>query len=307
MAPRTCDNLKQTLLTAALVLCCSFTCAQDAASCKQSDTYPITPLSVAGRNYEVQFDVAAVNATAKSVPVGPADSPRSICGVAVHDDHGAIVWQQMFARPSSAVDLIGTAYKLVANRGGEAIVLEVAAVSPGRINSGWITILHPANGRLEAVTPNLHFYGRVEHIPDKGPNVRQLVPDDVIRYQFWAGHYYLINLVRVDLRSGTLSHSCEQNCTLPVICSPKPTMKEETVSLYERPMGNGRKVELKPNINLECLEAYVENMSWSDISKGGNEPWLHVRVNGIDGWMRDDADLERLGLERVERTPDSLK
>jgi hypothetical protein len=151
------------------------------------------------------------------------------------------------------------------------------------------------------MTPELEFYGMMEHIPDAGRDRRQLVPGDLVRYQFWTGYFYVLRSARLDFSRNRLIVDCRGQCVLPVMCSATPVVAEASVALFDRPFGMPRKVSVTGPAKIVFLEAQVEDADniGQTSAAGTGRPWLHVRIERDDGWIQSPADLEKLGLRRI--------
>lgn|SRR5208282_1512214 len=223
---------------------------------------------------------------------------QTLVHLCVQGRDNKIVWERGFDRDTtSKTKVYGTAYE-VEGQSGKGIVVETARVCAKRIPAGSFTVFAQRNGHLEVVAADVRFYGMMEHIPDAGPDRRRLVPGDTIRYQFWIGNYYLLQGVRVDFAAGTLVPLCSRKCAFSVMYqTTSPLESEGTVQLFNHPFGDSRSVAVRKQSAIEYVEAYVEDIAKIDSVR----PWLHVRIDGSDGWMSEPADIQRVGLPEIAR------
>ena len=260
------------------------------------------PFALGGVHYTV---------TMESVPVAPAGSagggtqkhrPETLADVSVQDGSHRKFWERAFRRPDTPqATTVGTAYEVLGET-GKGIVLEFGTLAPNRITAGWFVVLAERSGHLEQISPDVRFYGSMEHIPDAGYEQRRLVSGDKIRYQFWMGGYYLLRKLQVNFQARTVISSCARRCTFPVIAETNPLAANVTIELFDRPDGRSHPVQLRRQSRPEFVDAYVNDMAAIDASPSGphDRPWLHVRIDGNDGWVPDVA-AEELGLHGVKR------
>ena len=204
-------------------------------------------------------------------------------------------------RDTSRASVVGTAYE-VQGETGTGIVVETAKILKDHVNAGSFTVLAERNGHLQAIGPDVKFYGLMEHIPDAGPNTRRLVKGDLIRYRFWTGNFYLIRGVRVDFTAGRVVPLCTRDCTLAVLCNQTPLQSEASVQLFDHSFGNPRTVALQKQTRIELLEAYVRDVADIDSVLPSHEvqPWLHVHIDENDGWISEPTDLQKVGLTHID-------
>jgi hypothetical protein len=140
--------------------------------------------------------------------------------------------------------------------------------------------------------------------------------DDILVDRWWNGYYTVLIPIRVDFTRGKLAPSlrcrrldenAEWNdlCEFPVETRRQPSSDETFVRLFPEP-GSGavpRHVVVKPDSEIEFLSALAPNL----FDEAGNRRplsvdvllWLKVRIDGREGWLREDEDLLALGLHRA--------
>ncbi|MEI6670212.1 MAG: hypothetical protein WCP29_18865 [Acidobacteriota bacterium] len=221
----------------------------------------------------------------------------------VLDGNNRAVWQRAFDwPPSTDTRVFGTAYR-VEGSNGSGLILEAATTSTSDIPAGSFIVLVPRNGHLQVATPEVRFFGMMEHIPDAGKARRRLRDGDVVMYQFWTGHFYLIRAAQIDFSGGRLIPDCSGRCTFNVKCDASPITADSSVQLFDHPFGASRGVPVTKESKLTYLNAYVEDTNELDSlreSRNGR-PWLHIRVDGNEGWVAGPTDLQTIGLSPIAR------
>lgn len=277
--------------------------AQVASTCEtraipNSSVHKFGPFEIGQSKYTVLWvgtSLAGSASTGESAQETTRD--QSLVHICVQDGDNKIVWERAFDYDTtSKTKVSGTAYE-VQGQSGKGIVVETAKVYAKRIPAGSFTVFAQRNGHLEVIASDVRFFGMMEHIPDAGPDRRRLVPGDAIRYQFWTGNYYLVQAIRVDFAAGTVVPLCSRKCTFSVIYPASPLESEAMVRLFIRPLGGSRSVAVRKQSTIEFVEAYVEDIAKIDSVR----PWLHVRIDGNDGWMSEPVDIQRIGLPEIAR------
>jgi hypothetical protein len=225
----------------------------------------------------------------------------SLAHICVQDGDRSTVWERPFEwDAASETRIIGTAYE-VQGQTGEGIILETSKISAKHIPAGQFTILAQRNGHLEALIPEVKFFGMMEHIPDADHDRRRFVAGDVVRYQFWTGNYYVVRGIRVDFGAGTVVPLCSHKCTFSAMYQATPLEGDATVQLFDHPLGESRRVAVRKQSTVEFLDAYVDDIAKIDSVRhcSDGRPWLHVRIDKNEGWMFGPADMQKVGLPDV--------
>jgi hypothetical protein len=138
--------------------------------------------------------------------------------------------------------------------------------------------------------------------------------DDILEVRRWTGYFSLLVPVRVDFAAGKLlpSRRClrmiepgqwAELCEFPVEAEREPAAEDTFVRLFRAPESNltPRHVVVKPDSGVELLSALGPNVfdahgKWRPPPEG-DLPWLRVRIDGREGWVRGVEDLLALGLQ----------
>lgn len=187
---------------------------------------------------------------------------------------------------------------------GAAIVVEAYRVNSGQVPAnatGWMIAFVKGGKELRLAGPEIRFHGQIEHLPGPPLGPRRLVPGDWIRTREWTGHYSLIRGFRADFRTPAIAATCVRNCTFAVVAQPQPLIAGRTCRLHAEPLGPAVTVVLQSDSKVEYLDAYVGDPTRYDRASGDlvARPWLHVRVDGREGWLTDSDDLAAIGLPYV--------
>lgn len=202
--------------------------------------------------------------------------------------------------------------------------------APEPESSGWWQVFGAVDGKLRAFCGPILLVGdllpadRSERAPAPGTPIT--APGDVLQFKVWAGRYRLIFPIRIDWTRGALTPAqpCEKAgasagaCDYGVVPEDQRYIGEMTfVRLCINPTDGCAKPErvvVRRDSKLELLATRAEVRfdpgklsGWSGDPKnamsdaGGisimsKEPWLKVRIDGKEGWIHGQEDLDALGM-----------
>ena len=153
----------------------------------------------------------------------------------------------------------------------------------------------------------------------RGPEV-QPVSQDVLRFKEWTGNFNIVYDVVIDWMQAKVrpAWTCRQMtskgqssaCRYEVQADPVHSQEMTFVRLFSEPDEGftAKHVVIKPDSKIEVVEAQVpvvwtanQDNTTFQVSSTGNEPmgsqmWLHIRVDGVDGWISGEEDFEAIGL-----------
>ncbi len=77
------------------------------------------------------------------------------------------------------------------------------------------------------------------------------------------------------------------------------TPRDATVELFERDFQHATKLSISKRSKIKLVDAYVEDTTGLPALR--TAPWLHVRIDGKEGWISNPADLKKIGLPYIPR------
>jgi hypothetical protein len=179
--------------------------------------------------------------------------------------------------------------------------------TPSAPSSGVSCQVFALNGeRLAPLFSPLTVYGQVYELPHgSNTNALRLFDRDTIKFGVWTGWYEVIVPVKVfdRLRVVPLHHnSTFIYNAFDVVVKRRYSEEETFVRLFSQPELSSipRHVIIKKNTKVEFLWAYARE----SIAYGAYEcaitinelPWLKVRIDDKEGYVRDPEDLLALGI-----------
>jgi hypothetical protein len=152
----------------------------------------------------------------------------------------------------------------------------------------------------------LTVYGQIYELPHgSNPNARRLFDGNTMRFGVWTGWFEVIVPVKVldRLRVVPLHYySTFDYSAFDVIVERRHSEEETFVRFFKHPEVSSmpQHVIIRKDTRVEFLCAYAR----VSIGSGGAErvisvdemPWLKVRIDGREGFVRDAEDLLALGI-----------
>ncbi len=179
--------------------------------------------------------------------------------------------------------------------------------SPG--SGGSCQVFAMREGKLLPLFLPLHVYGtNYELEPGSSPNSRRLFENDTMRFGEWTGWFEVVVPLRVfdNLKVVPLHYSVASGYyACEVVVDRSPSAEDTFVRLFDYPNGSStpRHIIIKKETRVEFVFAYTkvaikQGIYGCSISID-QMPWLMVRIDGKEGFVRDAEDLRALGLRQA--------
>ncbi len=208
-------------------------------------------------------------------------------------------------------------------RFGQGILVEGGEL-PSAPNGGWwIQVFGLMNGKLGPMSGVLRTDGAFlgEQIESFKPTPMlvgqrpQAVSHDVLKFRMWTGNVSIIYGVIIDWIQGRVrpewtcltAQGQPAGCSYPIEADPARGSDLTFVRLFPEPESGftPKHVVVKPDSKIEYIEAEA-SVSWStdhdDVSFDVSDPgkvWLHIKIDGQDGWISGEEDFEAVGLPQA--------
>ncbi len=255
------------------------------------------------------------------------DSDETVEWWELRDAAGNAVYHQQLGvslQNGSFDDTESVGARLLTTKLGQGILVDGSSLPSAPEYSGWFQVFGMFNGKLVPFGPPMSTDGEFlgEAVDSFRPSVTfrgqqlQTVTRDVLNFRVWTGNFSVIYPVLIDWMQAKVrpAWTCYRQtakgmvaaCTYKVqIDSATHTSQDLTfVRMYAEPEEGFpvTHVVVKPDSKIEYLEGQMR-VDWSEtkdnISIGvGNdsEVWLHVRIDGQEGWIHTQEDFEAIGL-----------
>jgi hypothetical protein len=247
----------------------------------------------------------------------------------LRDDRGKTVYRQQYGlnfQDKTFADTEDVDARELKASFGRGILINGGSL-PSAPNSGWwVQVFGLVNGKLSAMGAPMSTEGdfigeEVETYQSsalfRGQQMRS-VSRDLLNFRVWTGNFSIIYGVLIDWVQGTVRPAwiCSRMtakgqvsaCRYKVEASPVRDKEMTFVRLFSEPEDGftPKHVVIKPESRIDYLEAEAA-VPWSadqnNISfgvSGGGQVWLHIRVDGQEGWISGEEDLEAVGLSAAE-------
>ncbi len=243
----------------------------------------------------------------------PGGAEQTVASVRIRGADGAVQFDKRLPYRVERARLVETAAvnaSLVEGKKGSGILLSYA-VSPSAPMSGrsW-QVLGVVEGQLRSFSKPVLLEGELVEDAD-GELVRtgwdSPLGTDVLNFRVWTGRFFVIMPLAVNWEWGYFRPAYHlAKCRWNVEAERRPAQGQSSVRLYPQPEDETSKAEdvaVTPASKVEFLGAeggVVWDEGAEQIWLGVSEAiWLRVRIDGKEGWLREPADLNAVGLPEV--------
>jgi len=206
---------------------------------------------------------------------------------------------------------------------GQGILLYGGGLPSAPGTGWWVQVFGLINGKLTPLGAPMSTEGGFigEDVENYQPTAMfrgqrpQTVSHDVLKFRVWAGNFSIVYSVILDWIQGTVRPAWRcttaqgqvSACRYKVEADPVRGKEMTFVRLFPEPEDGftPKHVVVKPDSKIEYIEAEVP-ISWStdqnNISFGvsnSGKLWLHIKVDGQDGWISGEEDFEAVGLPQA--------
>lgn len=254
------------------------------------------------------------------------DSDETVEWWEFRDGAGKVVYHQQLGvslQNGSFDDTESVGARQLKTKLGQGILVDGSSLPSAPEYSGWFQVFGLFNGKLvpfgAPMSTDGEFLGEEEESFQPSAMFRgqqpQTVTRDVLNFRVWTGNFSIIYPVLIDWIQAKVrpAWTCYRmtakgmvaTCTYKVQADASRTNNDLTfVRMYAEPEEGFpvTHVVIKPDSKIEFLEAQLP-VDWSadkdNIRIGaGNEAdvWLHVRIDGQEGWIHTQEDFQAIGL-----------
>jgi hypothetical protein len=292
------------------------------------------PFAIGGQQFTMSLEMKKIAGTVGQPP--PEGASETLWELEILDTNGNVVYQETFpyalANGRFVQVTTASAYVLSGNGGAALVIrfLTVPAVEPGTEGNpgreSW-QVFGLVNGRFAsfgAVLPvgqgaNITVGGVVAGVMVRGGIAVVPLASTAERLEFraWTGNFYAFVPVRVDwtggqwgegeqcygLAGGTLQKGgCNMRVEARREIQPGDTATAASLRLFSAPDGdpyNAQTVSVRSDSQTEFLETRAV-VRWREsgqrVECTFDDVWLHVIIDGLEGWVHTEADFAALGL-----------
>ena len=237
------------------------------------------------------------------------------------DSGGVIQYRDDFPYAVEAGGFCGASVKVISGSNGAGFLLDMACDPSAPESGGPWQILGLTNGKISPLGKPFSAAGRMgDFVPgkiNKTGTFTQIMPDE-LRIRLFTGYFHVSVALRVDWWEGglALAQHCfyqtghgfaPDGCEMPVEdVERQPGEQELTfVRMFRESnaqVGIPEHVVVKKDSQVEILAGKVfvtleESKSGINLDVGP-DIWVKVRIDGKEGWIHTEEDLQAVGLYR---------
>jgi len=226
----------------------------------------------------------------------------------IKDEKRAVHFKKVYSYdilPYGFSEAIAVQPHLLEGEKGKGLILYYDVVPSAPSSGHFCQIFALKEGDLDPLSLPLSVYGKITPL-SKGSSegVLKLAEGDTIEFRLWTGNYQIIVPVRIKFdemkvetpASGIYKVSTEN--TPEELRKPTPGARVSLFGIKDT-KSVPRQVTIKEDSMIEFVEAwtgiFVEEYEGA-LYISEEDPWLKVRVDGEEGWVKYEEDLSALGL-----------
>jgi hypothetical protein len=269
------------------------------------------------------FTVVAHN---KRMPSGKqGDFAQALASLDIANASGAVVHHEEFPHAVENGDFsesCSVSVNPITGSNGAGLLLDTGCLPSAPMSGGPWQVFGIVNGRLAPVGKPLYAEGEMgDFVPGKVNhvgNLIQILPDQ-LRVRLFTGYFFISVPVRVNWLEGklALAQHCfyqtghgvaEGGCEMPIEGVERHAGEQELTfvrmfSESNEQIGTPAHVVVKKDSRVEILAGKVL-VTWEEGKDGiglgvSDDIWVKVRIDGKEGWIHSDEDLQAIGLYRA--------
>jgi len=276
------------------------------------------PFTCGGQN----FMVVTHN---KRVPGKQGDFVQALASLDISDASGVVVHHEEFPHAVENGDFsesCSVSVNPITGSNGAGLLLDTGCLPSAPMSGGPWQVFGIVNGRLAPVGKPLYAEGEMgDFVPGKVNhvgNLIQILPDQ-LRVRLFTGYFFISVPVRVNWLEGklALAQHCfyqtghgvaEGGCEMPIEGVERHAGEQELTfvrmfSESNEQIGTPAHVVVKKDSRVEILAGKVL-VTWEEGKDGiglgvSDDIWVKVRIDGKEGWIHSDEDLQAIGLYRA--------
>ena len=237
------------------------------------------------------------------------------------DSGGVVHYRDDFPYAVEAGGFCAGSVKVISGSNGAGFLLDMACDPSAPESGGPWQILSLTNGKISALGRPFSAEGQMgDFVPgkiNKIGNLTQILPDE-LRIRLFTGYFYVTVPLRVGWWEGrlALAQHClyqtghgfaEGGCEMPVEGVERAPSEQELtfVRMFSESndqVGVPEHIVVKKDSKVEILAGKVF-VTWEESTSGinlgvGPDIWVKVSIDGKEGWIHTEEDLQAVGLYR---------
>jgi len=276
------------------------------------------PLTIGGQTFTIVLH-------SKRLPGQKGNFEQALASLEIFDASGVVQHREEFpyaVENGTFAESCEASVNPISGSNGAGFLLDTGCEPSAPESGGPWRILAVTNGKISPVGKPLYAEGQIGgFVPGKISkigNLTQILPDE-LRIRLFTGYFYVSVPVRVGWVEGklALAQHCfyqtghgvaEGGCEMPVESVERSSSQQELtfVRMFtesSEQIGMPAHVVVKQDSKVEILAGKVF-VTWEEEKSGiglgvGDDIWVKVRIDGKEGWIHTDEDLQAVGLYRA--------
>jgi hypothetical protein len=248
------------------------------------------------------------------------DVDATLALLEIVDGVGVVRYRDDFPYAAEAGGFCPASAKVISGSNGAGFLLDMACAASEPDSGGPWQILSVINGKISPLGKPFSAAGQMgDFVPgkiNKIGNLTQTLPDE-LRIRLFTGYFYVTVALRVGWWEGglALAEHCfyqtghgfaPDGCEVPVEDVERQPSEQELTFLRmfreSNAQGIPEHVVVKKDSQVEILAGKVF-VTWEEsksvINLGvGPDIWAKIRIDGKEGWVHTEEDLQAVGLYR---------
>jgi hypothetical protein len=275
------------------------------------------PFTSAGQTFTVVLH-------SKRLPGRTDPDAQSLAWLEMRDAAGATAYREEFAHAvdhGAFVESCAAHAEQLAGNGGKGVLVTVDCLPSAPLSGGPWSVFGVVGGRLKRFGAPLVADGMLGSfkpgtVTRSGPVTQTLA--DMLTLRLWTGYFFVSVPIRVDWQQGALAPGqrcleqtgrgfADGGCEWPAEDAQPSSRDEQTfVRLYresDEASGPPAHVVVNPSSEVAIVAGKVR-VIWNDGPEvtslaADDDIWVRVRIDGREGWLHGDEDLQAAGLFRA--------
>ena len=261
----------------------------------------------------------------KRVPGKRGEFAQALASLDIADTAGAVLHHEEFPHAvenGEFTETCSVSVHPITGSNGAGLLLDTGCLPSAPMSGGPWQIFGIVNGKLAPIGKPLYAEGEMgDFVPGKVNHVgnfTQILADE-LRVRLFTGYFFVSVPVRVNWMEGklALAHHCfyqtghgmaEGGCEMPIEGVERHPGEQELTfvrmfSESNEQIGTPAHVVVKKDSRVEILAGKVR-VTWEEGKDGiglgvADDIWIKVRIDGKEGWIQSDEDLQAIGLYRA--------
>lgn len=273
------------------------------------------PFSFGGQTFTVVMH-------GKRLPSHKGDFAQALASLDIVDGAGVVAHHEEFPHAienGEFTDTCSVSINPIKGSNGAGLLLDTGCLPSAPLSGGPWQIFGVVNGKLAPIGKPLYAEGEMgDFIPGQINHIGNLtqILSDVLRIRLFTGYFFVSVPVRVNWMEGKLAlgQHCfyqtghglaEGGCEMPVEGVEQHRDQQDVtfVRMFtesNEQIGTPAHVVIQKNSRVEILATKVF-VKWNEekdsIGLGvGDDIWVKIRVDGKEGWIHTNEDLQAIGL-----------